>query len=275
MSPRESLQDLAADYALGLLSAEDAAAFEQELAQSPGLQWVVREYREALALLPLADRSGPTPPTDLRDRVIARISGAGTRPAPDAPPPAAATPDTRVTPVAAPRTRTPAPLWLALAASLAAAVGLGYQWRSAVRAAGGREIALQTALDSVSRQLSARDATLRSIFAPGVELHVLRSTGAPEPGVEVFWNRKQHQALLYAFNLPVAPKGRTYQLWVMQDQKPVPSVTFDVAPDGHVLLDRVPMPTEGGVQAFAVTEEPAGGSPAPTTPVLLLATVPS
>ena len=293
MNERESLQDLAADYALGLLGPEDAAAFELELAQSPGLQLIVRECREALAVLPGGIQS-PAPAADLRARVIARALGTPTaREAPDAPvepdaaPGSGASPaadDDFVVPITAesPVARAPrrggssAGWWMALAASLIAAAGLGVLWRSALRAGQAalvREAALRASVDSVTKQLAARDATLRAILAPGVELHLLRSTGAPEPGIEFFWNKKSHSALMYAFNLTPSAKGRTYQLWMIQGDKRIPSVTFNAASDGHALVDKIAMPPDIAFEALAVTDEPAGGSAQPTTPVLLVASI--
>lgn len=286
MSDRESLQDLAADYALGLLGPEETAAFEQELVQSPGLQFVVREYREALALLPVT-ADAPPPAADLKGRVLARVTG---RDIPDAPAgdlPSRTTSDlpalrdtrevSTVSPAPAGRRGTPILVWVALAASILATAGLGYQWRTAVQAgeAGAlRETALRASADSIARLLTARNATLAAILAPGVELHTLRSTGAPEPGIEFFWNRKQHTGLLYGFNLPASAKGRAYQLWMIEDGKPVPSVLFAPGTDGHSLVEKITMPTDAsGLQALAVTDEPAGGSPAPTTPILLLASI--
>ncbi|HEU5358670.1 MAG TPA: anti-sigma factor [Gemmatimonadales bacterium] len=293
MNERESLQDLAADYALGLLGPEETAAFELELAQSPGLQLIVRECREALAVLPGGIQS-PAPAADLRARVIARALGTPADPAArdatddigsaagtDTGPAAdddVVLPITSESPVArAPRRHgSSAGWWMALAASLIAATGLGVLWRSALRAGQAalvREAALRASVDSVSKQLAARDATLRAILAPGVELHLLRSTGAPEPGIEFFWNKKSHSALMYAFNLTPSAKGRTYQLWMIQGDKRIPSVTFEAGSDGHALVDKIAMPPDLPFEALAVTDEPAGGSAQPTTPVLLVASI--
>ena len=46
---QETLQDLAAAYALGALSAEEARRFEAYLAGSPEAQREVAEYREKIA----------------------------------------------------------------------------------------------------------------------------------------------------------------------------------------------------------------------------------
>ncbi|MGH7591056.1 MAG: anti-sigma factor domain-containing protein [Gemmatimonadales bacterium] len=305
MNDRESLQDLAADYALGLLTPEETAAFDLELSRSSGLQLIVRECREALAILPGGIQS-PAPAADLRDRVIARapkiqapaeLEPEIAAPSAEGEPEVTASPEereplapfdtelaneepivpiTRDMPVArAPRrSGSSLGLWMALAASVIAAVGLGVLWRTALQAGQtslAREAALGASVDSVSKLLAARDATLKEILAPGIELHLLKSTGAPEPGIEFFWNKKAHSALLYAFNLPASAKGRTYQLWIIQGDKQIPSITFDAGSDGRVLVPKVTMPADTPFDALAVTDEPTGGSKEPTTPVLLVA----
>jgi len=77
-----------------------------------------------------------------------------------------------------------------------------------------------------------------------------------------------------ASKLKPAPAGRTYQLWFIRDGKPVPSVTFNVAPAGDALVSDVTVPTGGEISAAAITEEPAGGSQQPTTPILLVGAAP-
>jgi hypothetical protein len=54
----------------------------------------------------------------------------------------------------------------------------------------------------------------------------------------------------------------------------VPSVTFDVDVDGAGLVRSVSVPGDGELSAAAVTEEPAGGSQQPTSPILLVGALP-
>ena len=108
---QDSVQDLAAAYALGALSPEEISRFEAFLATSPETQREVAELRDVAALLALGQaESAPSP--DLRERVLARVSQAKT------------VPIQSVT-----RTRVPPLYWGALAASVLTAVGLG--WSSA------------------------------------------------------------------------------------------------------------------------------------------------
>lgn len=72
--------------------------------------------------------------------------------------------------------------------------------------------------------------------------------------------------VLVAVDLGEAPRGRDYQLWLMKDGVPAPSVTFDVS--GSVVV----VESEDDLQGYegaAITVEPDGGSRQPTTdPVL-------
>jgi anti-sigma-K factor RskA len=248
---QDTLLDLAAAYALGALSSEEARRFEAYLADSPEAQREVAEYRDVAALLALGGpEAAPSP--DLRERVLARIQGPSARPS------------------AAVRRRSPP--WGALAAGLVAAVGFGFgyvQLREVrdLRAELGRTM---QRLAQTSELLTAREATLNAIFEPGVQMFQLTASGNPDPLIQVFWDRERHRAILHGFKLDSVPEGRAYQLWFIKDGAPVPSVTFKPEPTGHVKVEQIPVPADGKVSAAAVTVEPESGSTRPTSPILLV-----
>jgi anti-sigma-K factor RskA len=245
------LQDLAAAYALGALSPEETRGFEAFLAGSPGAQREVAEYREVAALLALGGpEAAPSP--DLRDRLLSRMRS----------------------PVARPELVHPrqAPWWGALAAGLVAVVGLGFGFAQ-VREVRGLRVELSRVMERLgetSRQLSAREATLNAIFEPGVQMFQLTASGDPEPGIQLFWDRQRHRAIVHGFKLKPVPDGQAYQLWFIKDGAPVPSVTFKPEPTGHAKIEQIPVPADGEVSAAAVTVEPESGSTQPTTPIILV-----
>ena len=96
--------------------------------------------------------------------------------------------------------------------------------------------------------LDEREATLNSILEPGVQLFQLTASGDPDPGIQLFWNRQQHRAIVHGYRLKAVPAGRAYQLWFIKDGRPVPSVTFKPEPDGHARVEGIPVP-EGGASA--------------------------
>lgn len=248
---QDTLQDLAAAYALGVLAPEEARRFEAFLPGSPEAQDEVAEYRDVAALLALA---GPevAPSPDLRERVLSRLRAPSGRPA------------------AAPR-RPSAP-WGALAAGLVAVVGLGFgyvQLRE-VRDLRGELGRATQRLAETSERLTAREATLNAIYQPGVQMFQLAASGDPDPGIQLFWDRERHRAMVHGFKLEPVPEGRAYQLWFIKDGAPVPSVTFKPEPDGQVSVEQIPVPADGEVSAAAVTVEPESGSTQPTSPILLV-----
>jgi hypothetical protein len=167
--------------------------------------------------------------------------------------------------------------WLALAAAVIVAVGLGLRVRalSTTLAARDSTIADQhRALAEQGGQLAAREKTLAALLDPSVQLVQLTKQGDPDPRIQLYWNRARNTAVVSASKLKPAPAGRTYQLWFIRDGKPVPSVTFNVAPAGDALVSDVTVPTGGEISAAAITEEPMGGSQQPTTPILLVGATP-
>jgi anti-sigma-K factor RskA len=250
--PEHQPQDLAAAYALDALTPEEARQFEIFLATSPEAQREVAEFRDVAALLALAG-SERLAGSDLRDRVLARIRDEKAQRIP-------------VSLSGSPRSRMPPAVWGTLAASLIAVVGLGAAFLSLK----GDLARLEQTLAEQRQQLVAREATLNAILEPGVELYQLTASGDPDPGIQVFWDRRRNRALLHGFRLKPVPEGRAYQLWFIKDGKPVPSVTFKPEPTGDARVEQVTVPADGEVSAAAVTVEPEAGSQQPTSPILLV-----
>jgi anti-sigma-K factor RskA len=262
---QDSPQDLAAAYALGALEPDEARRFEAYLAGSPEAQREVAEFREVAALLAVGETES-VPGPDLRDRVLARVGHEKSRALPSG--------------GRAPRRPIPLAMWGALAACLLAAVGLGAGFLSTRKQLGDAQSQytdLARTLDRQRRQLAEREktlaereATLNALTEPGVELYQLTASGDPEPGIQLFWNREKNLAIVNGFRLKPLPSGQAYQLWFIEDGKPVPSVTFKPEPSGHAKVEGVTVPTAGELSAAAITVEPEGGSPQPTSPILLL-----
>jgi anti-sigma-K factor RskA len=247
-----SVRDLAAAYVLGALGPEETRDFEAFLAGSPETQREVAEFRDVAAMLALGE-AAPGGVSDLRNRVLARVNQEKSRRIPRSSPGPSGS-------------GTPPAVWGALAASLIAVVGLG----AVLLSLRGDLTRLNHDLAERQQQLQARESTLNAILEPGVELYQLTSSGDPDPGIQLFWDRQRNSAIINGYRLKPVPEGKAYQLWFIKDGKPVPSVTFKPEPSGHARVERVPVPSDGKVSAAAITVEPAGGSPQPTSPILLL-----
>jgi anti-sigma-K factor RskA len=234
------------------MDAGDVPAFEAELARSPELRREVEELRQVSAYLAMAAPAA-VPPQRLRARVLEQ--GRALRPA-------------TATPLVSARRRQARTLlpWLAAAAALAGVVVMQQRY---VRERAAR-VALVGMTDSMRLTIAARDSVLATLLAPDVETAKLVATGRP-PTARLYWNRGSHQVVLAAFSLPPAPRGRTYQLWGIAGagSRPVSLGTFNTSPSGEGRLTAT-VPVGVDIAVGAVTEEPAGGSPQPTTQPFLV-----
>lgn len=89
-----------------------------------------------------------------------------------------------------------------------------------------------------------------------------------QPGKEMtgmmFWSKVTGESYLTIHAMPMPEKGKQYQLWVIQDGKPVSMGVIDnnlVANAG--MMYKIPMQVKGG-QAFAISLEKEGGNATPT-----------
>lgn len=86
----------------------------------------------------------------------------------------------------------------------------------------------------------------------------------PKAKMIVYWHVSGQHVMVdnSKMQLPANDQDHQYQLWALVNGKPVDLGVFDMKPDSnHVLLN---MKEITGAQAFAVTLEKRGGSPAPT-----------
>lgn len=252
------VRDDAAAYALGALDAGDQVTFEQLLAGDASLGDDVEAYRRVAGLLALAAPS-VAPPAALRVRVMS--SGERVR---RLQPGRAASPAAVPTPVRRLRVLP----WLAVAASLGWAV---VATRNANRERVDR-LAVVATNDSLRLHAASLDSVVGLLLAPEVETVSMSATGAP-PRARMYWNRASGQVVLAAHRLPSAPQGRTYQLWgIPAGQSPVSLGTFNTDSSGSVRAS-FSVPAGVTISVGAVTEEPAGGSPQPTSPPFLVGQV--
>ena len=236
--------ELAAPYALGALAPDERERFEAHLAGCAACRGEVQVLREVAALLPDAAPAA-TPPAGLRDRILRearqrRPIGHGR---------AAILP------------------WLAAAASLVLALGIGYAYLRERAALEQARLSLAAQRDTIA----ARDSVIATIFAPDVFTATLAATGQA-PSARVYWNPSHHRIVVAVFQLPPAPAGRTYQLWAIAQGKPVSLGVFNTAADGR-LTAAMAVPPGLTFELTAVTEEPAGGSPQPTQQPFLIGKV--
>ena len=252
MSPRD-WTEMTAAYVLGSLDSEERASFEERLASDPELERDVESYREVMGGLAGAT-AAHEPPTALKERILVEARDRTASP----PSPTQQRPEGS-------NGRGATLPWLLAAAGIVVSLGLGMAYQR-IRT---ENASLQVAYDRVASDLQARDSLLATFLGPDVRTATLAATGRP-PSARLFWNTTTASVVMAAFDLPPAAAGRIYQLWgIVTGLDPVSLGTFQTGTDGTAIFQR-PMP--GGVEfeLGAVTEEPAGGSPQPTSAPFLV-----
>lgn len=135
-----------------------------------------------------------------------------------------------------------------------------------------RIAALQNELQQKEDMLSILEArTLNLVALSGLDVN-------PAGYGKVIWDPEKQQALLQVANLPSVPEGKDYQLWLINNNQPVPAGVFDVdnpAGASFFKIEKLTGGDDSSVSAFAVTLEPDGGSQQPTGAMYLLGNVQS
>jgi anti-sigma factor RsiW len=222
-------------YAVDALDDLERAAFERHLAECPACQQEVAGLQEAAGLL--GALSTTAPPPSLRDRVLADITTV--RPLPPA-----VEPPVVVTGAHAPggRSRFRPRLLVAAAAALIAlggAVTVAQPWE---------DESSQTQLTAAERVAAAEDAeTFTRTLDNGAEATLVRS-------------RSLNEAVLVTSDMPDAPAGSVYELWLVHDDQMVPAGLM-TGGDHEIVLEGDPATANG----FGITVEPDGGSDQPTS----------
>ena len=154
-------------------------------------------------------------------------------------------------------------MWLA-AAVAGFALLAGTLWRQVGESRSYAEAAQLAA----TRAKASRDSLLADVSSPRLHLVSLAAPDGGQPVARVFWNHDRQHFVVAAFRLPPAPDGRTYQLWaIAAGTGPVSMGTFNTDSSG-VATVILPVGKEiealGLIASCGITQEPSGGSAAPT-----------
>ena len=84
---------------------------------------------------------------------------------------------------------------------------------------------------------------------------------SPKSLAMVYWNKSTKKVMLKIETLPMPEAGKQYQLWAIVDGQPKDAGMIELKEGDDSLHPMKDFPT---AQAFAITLEKAGGSPAPT-----------
>jgi len=233
----EAIEGLIPAYALGATDPDESQAVEAHVPGCAACRALLAEYRglgdHLLYATPVM-----AAPADLTERMRRRL-------APER------------------RQAAPEPWWVrlrirslvpVLGATLLLLVLTNLYWVSRVNRLQQRATGQAASLDGFA---NARAIPLRADAAGGWAQGVVY---APSDG---------QLALLCVYGMPALPPDKTYQLWLLKDGKRDNGGLFRVSQDGFGLLVVRPERALSEYSAVGITVEPAGGSPGPTSPRVL------
>jgi hypothetical protein len=269
-------QDLSL-YAMQALAPQDQATVKAHLAACETCRAELASIMGDLALVSMSAEQHPLPEGARRrflnriesDRVESERVGA----APSATSNVVSIGNRPPTPAPEPRRSAWLP-WTAVAAALLGAAWLGVQLHLANLKL--EQQAAQIASEAGENQ-RAREV-LDVLTAPAAQRVVL-TAGAPRPApsVRAVYLASRGALVVQGSNLAQIAANKTYEFWIIpaNGKAPVPAGLFrpDAAGSASLVLPQIPSGVEA--KAFGVTIENAGGSSAPTPPIVLLAAAPS
>jgi anti-sigma-K factor RskA len=264
----ERLAPVYEEYALGVLEGKERAELEEHLARKcPQCAPGVAEARWVVAQLALAAPDAQLP-TQLKSRIMDAVK-------------ASAETARSNSPLQKPKPLAkgamfPAWAWIA-AAALALVTGYSIrqmnnqneqlaQLRKQMKLATMQNQSLQNQLDMnhmVAMVMMSPDSVPLKLMPKDKNMPMVHAYLHPHMGVAIT-----------ADQMPSMPPARTLQLWfVPKTGKPMSVAIFHPDAGGQIaLVAPVNMP-RNEIAELAVTDEPAGGSPQPTTPIAWMAQV--
>jgi anti-sigma-K factor RskA len=235
-------EELKGAFVLGALPDEERRDFEEYLASHPERQAEIEELGTVAGLLALSPEEHDPPP-ELRRRIMGVVEAEAGRP------------------------RVESRSWFA-------------RWRESL---GVRGLALGAAvamlviglfswnliLQGEIQDLQGRVQSLQS-QPQEPQMVELRGAGTEQGARAEVVTLEGDRAVLVVEDMPPIPEGKTYQIWVIEGDVPKPSGLFEPKQDSVAAVVEHPV---GGGDVIAVTVEPEGGSPQPTTEPMLSAEV--
>jgi len=251
----DQFRELFEAYALGAVDAEDRVALEAHLAS--GCQYCAKAVEEARWIVSQLAYLAPeaAPSNMLKGRLMETVR-------------AEARAAKRTTPA-----KRSIPVWMWAGVAALSIFSLYSAWNTQrlqkeIQIANERAATLlQQRHDlEAQRETAEREATI--LIDPASAKIALAPSDPQTPKLEAAWH-SQLGIVLTGQRIPAPSGNRVLQLWLIPKTsggKPIPSLTVRPDADGKfTLLVANPPELMAATKALAITEEPAGGSPQPTS----------
>jgi anti-sigma-K factor RskA len=257
VSEVDQFREMAEAYALGALDADDRAAFEAHLAS--GCDACAKAVSEARWLVSHLVYLAPeaTPAKDVKDRLMQTVHAeAGVVP---------------ITRQKRKKAAVPVWLWAGVAALLLLTAYSSWDARrlqEQIRQTNERAAAELQRRKELEQELASAKRQAMILMDPASTRIALTSPNKDMPPLEAKWHA-QLGLVVMGHQMPKLANNRVLQLWLIpkdSNAKPMSCMTFWPEPDGKVAKVMADLPgSMEDMKALAITEEPMGGSPQPTS----------
>jgi anti-sigma-K factor RskA len=253
----DQFRELIEAYALGALDPEDRAALDAHLATGcPECTKAVEEARWLVSQLAYA--APEAAPSDmLKGRLLQTVRAEA---------------QSQAKPHILP-TKSAIPFWLSAGVAALLVFSIYSAWNTRrlvgeIRDANERAAALKIEREKVEEQLADAKREAMIMMDPSSVKIALPGSDAKGPQLEAKW-QSQLGIVVMGEKIPMPSPHHVLQLWFIpkaQGAKPMPSMmTWPDANGKLVMLVSNPPESMDATKAIAITEEPEGGSPGPTT----------
>lgn len=258
-------------YVLGALPKSERSEVAANIAMYPELAQEVASIEAAMQQF--AEATPVTPPAFMQDRIWEAISNES--PAVEAS--AQINGTARVIPLTIPERSSYATWqWAAVMVVMVGSLLVNMYFISQRSRQMERLASMERKLSTLQQSQSQMEQALamyrseREMMADSmVETVVMKSVQPGHPmAATIYWDKAKNETYLAMKKLPMPEEGKQYQMWVIQDGKPV---SMGVIPNSIVesgAMARLPMEVTNG-QAFAISLEKEGGNPSPTQVMVL------
>ena len=263
MNTREYIESgILEAYTLGALTKEEAAKVEADVAMYPDLKQEMQAIENVMQAYTAT--FAKELPANLENKIWGALqySSANAGNGQNSPKVIPFTPEYRK-----PMQWQYAAVWIALVGSLVLNSVLWYQSKSGKdqkEALLYQVDHLQSDKKELTALISDYEKNKLMMADTGMQTIVMHTMQPGHPmAATLYWSKQKGEAYVSVDGLPVPPKGMQYQLWVMQDGKPVDMGVLPNSMANTPAMQKVAMSVTAG-QAFAISLEKEGGSPTPT-----------
>jgi len=128
---------------------------------------------------------------------------------------------------------------------------------------------VQPKSDSMASVVNEKDAMIQAMAGPDVKVVALADKSTPKLLGRMFWNRATNDWMMVTYGLRAPKPGKTYQVWLVTDKEKISAGTFRPDSQGRTVMHANYALARDALRAVAITEEPDGGMPVPTGPMVV------